>query len=77
MSADWLLFGDNPPIKPDPCPHMDTDAMMKTLALMEQIGGELPIERKIKVTMTVYALFLNEGRGLDADAIRQLVSGLI
>jgi len=56
---------------------MDTDAMMKTLALMEQIGGELPIERKIKVTMTVYALFLNEGRGLDADAIRQLVSGLI
>jgi transcriptional regulator with XRE-family HTH domain len=59
------------------CEAVDAEALTKALTLVEQVGPGLPLVRKVKVTAALYALFVKNERGLDADSLRQFVESLI
>jgi len=77
VSADWLLFGDNPPKSSTSLQIMDIDSLGKALRLVQDIAPNLPFDRKMDVTMTVYALFLSRENRLDEMTIRQVVESLV
>lgn len=78
----WLATGEGPMRgerveSSRGCAAVDADALAKALTLVEQVGPGLPLDRKVKVTAAIYALFVQEGRVLDAQAIRQVVESLV
>jgi transcriptional regulator with XRE-family HTH domain len=79
----WLATGEGPMrgesvVASIPCAgHVDMEALIKALALVESFRVGAPVEQKAKAVATAYALLANEGRPLDADAIRQVVESLV
>lgn len=76
-TGEGLMRGESV-VSSMPCSvDMKMDALVRALALVESVKPDAPLEQKAKAVAMAYALIANEGRPLDADAIRQVVESLV
>lgn len=69
----WLATGEGPKQgEPTSC-ALNADALARALALVEKVGAGLSPERKARLGVAVYALYIRSGAAVDAAAVEDVV----
>lgn len=71
-SLDWLATGIEPAEKSTTC-ALNGEALTWALEIVEKVGAGLPPERKARLAVAIYSLYIRGGEAVDPALVEEVV----